>query len=305
MTTREKRLATAVGAVAAVGIALKVVYPLAVKPMFDVEDEIARLQDGLFDVQEERDRVDDVLHEYKQLVDRTGSTDPVKVKNNVQARLEEMLRAAGLESRDSAVTPKKPVHDRKTGVDTVSVTVSAEGKLQPVIEFLEKCYELPYVSRFKDVKLAPTTKTRQDKETDRVKLGATLQVLTLPEDPRARGLINLEALEQPDQVVKHAGDAYAMIWERKPFNEFVRHTRVVKAPEKPDVDKKPVPDKQERSTPRVRRSTGDRDRRDKYVAGVLRSGTPELMVVHKKRKTREYVAPGDAILCRLGIAPAE
>ena len=291
MTTREKRLATVVGVVAAVGIAAKVVYPVAVKPLFDVEDEIGRLQDDLFEVQQERDRIDDALLDYKGLVERTGSTDPEKVKNALHTQLEGMLRRAGLESQESRVTPKKPIRDRKTGVHTVSLTIAAEGKLQRMVEFLEKCYELPHVSRFKDVKLSPAGRKRRQKERDLVKLSATFETLLLPRDPLARGLIDFDSLDQPAELIKHAGDSYAMIWERQPFNEYVKDKPVRRAERKPEQTKEPA----EELTRKASKPSGDPNRRDKYVAGVLRGGTRELMVINRKRNTREYVAQGGQI----------
>jgi hypothetical protein len=291
MTTREKRLATVVGVAAVVGIAVKVVYPVAVKPWFDVEAEITGLQDELFDLQAQRDRIDDALLDYKHLVERTGSTDPEKVKNALHNKLEEMLRHAGLESRESRVTPKRPSQDRKTGVYTVSLTIATEGKLQRVIEFLEKCYELPQVSRFKDVKLSPAGKKGRQKETDLVKLSATFETQLLPRHPSARGLIDFGSLVQPPELIKHAGDSYAMIWKRQPFNEYVKDKPVRTAEDKPERE----PDPAEEPMRKASKSRGDPNRSDKYVAGVLRGGTHELMVVHKRRKTREYVAQGDQI----------
>jgi hypothetical protein len=200
------------------------------------------------------------------------------------------VRRADLESPDTRITPKKPVRDRKTGIHTVPVAVSAEGELQRVIEFLEKCYELPYVARFKDVKLAPAgTKRGKSKASDRVKLRATYEALTLPEASQAEGLIDIELLEQPGEVVKHAGTEYAMIWERKPFSEYVEPTREQPKPRQTD---KPEPKPVEPEPVRV---AGDRDRRDKYVAGVLRYGVDELLIKNEKRKTQEYVAKGEEL----------
>ncbi len=290
MTTREKRLAGFVGAVAAVGLAGKVVYPVAVEPLFDVEGEIAELEGDLADVLEERDRVDDALLEYKGLLERTGSVNPMAVKDRLQTELEGRLRAAGLETTERRVTPKRPAQDRKTGLSTVSLSLAAEGGLQPIIEFLKGCYELPYVARFKDLKLTPVSTKRQQKGQDSLKLTGTFEALVLPRDPLADGLIDYDSLEQPAEMVKHLGDTYAMIWERQPFSEHVKQrpapvTKVEKPTVKPNTE-----------LPRATaRPTGDPERNDKYIAGVLRGDTHELMVINNRHNTREYVPRGEVL----------
>ncbi len=297
MNTREKRLATIVGSLAGIVLVAKVVYPLTLKPLFDVSNEIAELEDDLADWEDKQDLFDVSMRRYKEFVERTGGTDPMRVRNVIQARLEGMLRKVGLESADSKVSPKKPSVDRKSQVATVSFHIAAEGPLNKSIRFLKQCYELPYVGRFKDVKLAPASAKAADKQKDLITLTATYQILVPPKDPAAVDMIDFTALHQPDQVVAHEGLPLAMIWDRKPFNEYVkqeirrptppiRQPPAVKEPEpkKPGPKKTPPPPKQE-----------DPDRKVKYIAAVLRYGTDELLVTNNRSKTSEYVAKGEKL----------
>lgn len=296
MTTREKRLATAIGVVAAVGVVMRVVYPMAIKPLVDVDDEIADQQQALFELEEERDQIIEVLSNYKKLLTRTGSTDALKVRNAVQERLETMLRVAGLESLASKITPKRPVRERDTGLYTIRFTITAEGKLRQVIQFLEKSYELPYVARFRDIEITPVTtkRVRGKKPDDQVKLTATYEVKVLPRHEFAEGMIDFDALEQPFEVIKHAGEAYAMIWDRRPFQEYVAPPppRPVRQEEPP---KTPVKKPTRPEPPQPPPKPVDRDRADKVVAAVLRLPSHELVIKNTKRRTQEYVAQGQEL----------
>ena len=299
MTAREKKLAPVVAGLLGVVVVAKFVYPHTIKPLFDVKDEIAQLEDDLLDYQEKADEVDRARLTYKQLVSRTGTTDPALVRTRLLAQLEAMAGEARLNSPRITAT-KNPSRNRSTGIYTVQMGVAAEGELEAAVRFLKQCYELPYISRFKDVKLEPVKaskkgrKKKDDKGPDLVKLTAGLEVLVLPEHPLAK--INVKDIEQPTEHVKHAGEQYAMIWEREPFSEW-EVPKPPPPPPPPPNEKEPQtiqkPDRPK--TPPRPTDPGDPDRKSKRVAGAVRYGVDELVVVNTRRKTQEYVATGSQL----------
>lgn len=281
---------------AGVGILVKGVYPAVIKPWFDMDDRIASLQDDLAEQEEKRDRIDDAMLAYKHFVERTGDTDPMKVRNHLQGQLEDLIRKQRLESPETRITPKRPTTDRKTGVHTVTLSVAAEGRLEQLVRFVGKCYELPYIMRFKDLKLTPAGGKAKNKNADRVRLSATLDTLVLPKDPKARDL-DFDALQQPVKLVKHSGEPLAMIWDRKPFNEYVKPKLPPPPPPPPTrgSDSAKTPTQVAEAAPQPKKPTGDPNRKDKYLAGVMRYGQDELMIIDPRRNTTEYIAKGEKL----------
>jgi len=297
MNPREKRLAIAAAVLLVLALVTKVVYPRTVKSLFDVQDRIEELDTELADRLEERDRVDDALLQYKQYLARTGGTDPQKVRNRLQKHLEQLARDADLPEPNTKITPGSPSRDKKTGLHTVPMGVDVQGSLETVVGFVKRCYELPYLAKFRGLTFDPvvskgrTGGSRGSKSaTGEVKVNAMLEVLVLPNDPIAREHLDLESLEQPTEVVKHSGESYALIWERNPFSEYVKPVakRQEREPEK-EPEQKPEPKPQEQP------DRGDRDANYKRVAMALRYGVDELMVVNTRSKTQEYVTTGEQI----------
>ncbi|MHC4063545.1 MAG: hypothetical protein ACYSUI_03445 [Planctomycetota bacterium] len=314
MNPREKRLAIAVVVLLGIGLVAKVVYPKAIKPMFDVQSEIDDLEAELFDQMEERDKVNDALLEYKEYVARSGGIATGEIHNSLPDQLYAMARGAELQL--DRVTPRTLAPEKKTGLQKVSMAMSGEGSLESTIGFLKQCYELPYVARFKDLKLNPIAakkrtlsnprsrnrsngKTEAETTEERVKLNATLEVLVLPNDPIARRHLDLESLEQPAQKIKYAGDSYAMIWERKPFSEYVVDSPViVKGPVPPEDPPRPEEPPEGPEPPPV--DTGDPNARYKTVAMAAKTigdncDLGELLVVNTRHKTRQYITTGQQI----------
>jgi hypothetical protein len=296
MTTREKRLAVLVAGVAGIGVVYQLVWP-RLKAAFDLGEEIATLEKDLDEALEKRDEIDDALMTYKDLVSRTGSRDSLEVKNSVHKRLQELALAA--EFPTPRITPRSPTSDRKTGIDTVSVGINGEGTLQEVLTFLTKCYELPYVTAFKDIKLSPAGSRNDTGKVDKVSLQSTLEVKVLPKHDLAERLTDNQ-LEQPESVVKHEGESYAMIWDRDPFSEFQEPPRPVKqAPVVAPIDN-PSKDNTPPAPPALPKITSDPDARDKKLVLASRVkgedvGVGEVLVLHTKRNTREYVGTGEKL----------
>ncbi|MCP4245452.1 MAG: hypothetical protein GY778_00230 [bacterium] len=304
MNPREKKLAGGMAVVVVVAVFGKVVYPMTIKPLFDVSKQIADLETELYDVQEEEAAFDEVLLQYKNFVARTGGTDTKAVRNRVHKQLDTLLEQAAL--AEPGVTPRNPSRDRKTGLQTMAFGLSGEGSLAAVIDLLRQCYELPYMARFNDLKLTPVIVKRSARKGNsragaksggngdkgRVRLSATLEVMVLPADKRARRLLDLDSLEQPTKVRKHSGERLAMIWERDPFSEYVKPV-VKPTPRKPDPIPKPETKPEVKLEPPPDR--GDRDARYKTVAMALKYGRDELLITNSRRKTQQYITTGEEL----------
>ena len=289
MSQREKKLAIVVGALAGLAVCIRVVYPAMIKPVVDIGDEIAALEEELYDYQQEADRLEQARLDYKRLVERTASTDPREVRNELRAKLQALADDAKLDQ--PRITPRNARRER-VGLHYLPVAITAEGTLKETVQFLKSCYELPYVARFEDLKFSPVggSSSRGSKSApDRVKLVAAMEVVVLPPDSRVP--IDLETLQQPEKVVKYAGESYAMIWDRLPFNKYVKPVQPRPTTDRERVKKsepKPPP-------PPPPADTSDKDAAYKKVVVAMSYGVDELLVVNERAKTQEYVATGQEL----------
>jgi len=287
-------VAIVVGVIAGIALCVKVVYPAMIKPLVDIGDEITALEDELYDYQEEAEQFDQALLDYKSLIERTASTDPEQVRNRLHATIIALAEKAKLSQ--PRVTARNARRDKRTGLQYLPIVITAEGALKETVEFLKSCYELPYVARFEDIKFSPLKKTSSKTKgsmsaSDRIKLVATLEVAVVPRDSRAP--IDVATLQQPESVVKYAGDSYAMIWDRAPFSEYVqaapKRTPTPITPKETEPVKRPDPVKP------VSASSSDKDARYKKVAMAISYGVDELLIVNERSKTQEYIATGSEL----------
>lgn len=287
MTPRERKIAIVAGSMVGAVVLYKVSYSRLIQPLFEIKDRIAEKEAELADVFDERDRIDDARLTYKKLVERTGGTDAAAVVNEVRAKLDELLVQSNLSDR--GVTPRPPTRDSKTGLQTVRVDLSGTGSLESVMGFLKQCYELPYVSRFGEVKLNPQ-RSRQNKQTaESVKLDAVFEVWVLPEDRHAE--VHPDFAGRPAGHIKHSGEPLALVWERRPFDEYVKP--VQQAPPTPPVVNNEPKTTRTHVDPKPE---GDPDRDTKRVAMSMLYGVNELLLVNDRGRRggheREYIAVG-------------
>jgi hypothetical protein len=284
MNQRERILVIAIVLAGGGIFAWKVAYPTWVQPMFRFDEQIARLETRRDDLEYQLAKMEQARETFRDYVHRTAGTDEKEVGDRFTSKLNELLKQCRLE--EVKVSPKAGSTDRKTGLVTLSYGIRAEGPLEQAILFLKSFYELPYVARFRSLKLAPKKQTRrrrgQPEESDIVTVDGTIDVKVLP----AVFVVRDPAAEQPSRLVKYQTDHYALIWQRRPF------TRPVE--EEPDrVAETPTRPREPRTPPRPGWA-GDPKRNQKRIAGCWATAG-EVTVVNTASKLREYVRVGEEL----------
>lgn len=283
MTAREKRIAGFLAVIIGALVLWRLGVPLLERTVLAVGRENEALREELDDLNAQMEGVEKPRSAYREYVARTGGTDAKKVRNALHSRLNELIKEAGL--RDAKLSPKRTTPDRKTGVHPVEFSIGAEGSLESIVEFVEAYYELPYVARITLMKISPPGK-RAGQRGRLAKFSATLRAIVLPAHPV--GLIGDESkLQQPATHVKHReGETYALIWERKPFDEYVE----------PKESTRVVRDTGGNTTPTApQEKVGDPDRDVKVIRMAMLYGVGEVYVVNTRSQASEYVAVGDRL----------
>ncbi|UCC29725.1 MAG: hypothetical protein JSU86_16160 [Phycisphaerales bacterium] len=216
MDRRTKILATLFGAVAAYALISGLVYPEWIEPLLKLDQEIAVRQNEYDELKAVEDEVGEGKKGYKGYVSRVGSFDIDKVTTAIRAQLNELIEKHKLQGAN--VSPSRPTKDRKTGLDRMSITVTAVGKLESAVEFLKDVSELPQLVRVGNAAIYPASRSRKQRGRDRMNIRVPIEVMVLPR-LRIVGRINEEELVQPESFVRHADQDYALIWSMKPFTE--------------------------------------------------------------------------------------
>ena len=215
MDRRTKILTTLFGAFLAYALVSGVVYPRWIEPLLKIDGRIADRQEEYNKLAEVQDQVDRAKKEYEALVSRIGSFDIGKVETNLRARLNELIEEHQLQ--DANVSPSRPTQDRKTGLTTMTITVTAVGKLRSVVEFIKDVTEFPHLVRIGNAAVYPAGTSGRNKSRNRMNVRVPIEVMVLPPQ-RLVGPIDDE-IEQPEWFVRHEGRDYSFIWVNKPFTE--------------------------------------------------------------------------------------
>jgi hypothetical protein len=112
------------------------------------------------------------------------------------------------------------VEDRKTGVETTLITVTAVGTLASAVAFLKDVAELPHLARAGNAAVYPVGSSRKGLDKDRVNVRVPVELMILPQQ-RIVGKIAERDLVHPEVFVRHQGRDYARIWSGQPFAEYV------------------------------------------------------------------------------------
>jgi len=199
-----------------------VVYPKWIKPQITIDERIAEREKELHKLEAAEKAAEAAKQDYRAFVERIGSFDVTRVENELRARLNKMIERHGLQN--SNVTSGRESRDPKTDVKTLFVTVTATSTLEGAVKFLKDLSELPQLVRITSPKLDPASSSRKDArepEKDRVNLTVPIEVMVLPPE-RMVGSIPTDTMVQPITVVRHSGRDYSRIWDRKPFQDYVK-----------------------------------------------------------------------------------
>ena len=200
------------------GLVRGVVYPSWIHPLLTIDERIAERRKVLEKLEAEEAAVQQARHEYKALVARVGSFDVGKVETEVRDRLNRLIEKHRLQ--EASVSPSRAVEERKTGLWSTTISVSASGTLESTIAFLKDLVELPQLVRVGNPALSPVGGSRKGLKQDFISLRVPVELLVLPQNQVA-GRIVETGLSHPDAFPRHQGRNYAEIWNKKPFSDYV------------------------------------------------------------------------------------
>lgn len=221
MDRRTKILAIAFGAVTAYLALVKVVYPNWLQPLLSLDERVAERREVLDRLESLDQQVMQARPEYRDYVARIGSFDAQSVVTDVRDRLNGLIQKHELQN--AGVSPGTPRSNRKTGVETIVITVTAVGLLKSAVGFLRDVAELPHLMRVGNVALYPSKSSRssdRNRRQELTHLRVPIELLVLPQQ-KVVGRIRLEGLSQPDSWVRHEGRDYSVIWSGKPFTQHI------------------------------------------------------------------------------------
>lgn len=200
------------------GIGDRMVYPRWIKPLLTIDDRVADRRQRLKELRADQDVVDRAAEEYMALVARVGTFDVNRTQTTMLDRIGALTAKNKLES--VSVTPARPKSDRKTGLTRLVVTVKAIGTLRSGVEFLKDLAEISQVVRVGNAVFSPAGQKRKARGKPRLNLRVPIEVIVLSQQ-KVVGTIDLAKLEKPESFERHQGRNYAMIWDMKPFSEYV------------------------------------------------------------------------------------
>ena len=221
MDRRTKILAIAFGAVTAYLALAKVVYPNWLQPLLSLDERVAERREVLDRLESLDHQVMQARPEYRDYVARIGSFDAQSVVTDVRDRLNGLIQKHALQN--AGVSPGTPRSNRKTGVETIVITVTAVGLLESAIGFLRDVAELPHLMRVGNVALYPSKSSRssdRNRRQELTHLRVPIELLVLPQH-KVVGRIRLEGLSQPKSWVRHEGRDYSVIWSGTPFTQYI------------------------------------------------------------------------------------
>ncbi|MBI3834276.1 MAG: hypothetical protein HY287_08105 [Planctomycetes bacterium] len=219
MNRNTRILAISFGAVMAYVLISNVVYPSWIRPLLTLDQRVAEKEKELGELLKDDEAVDRARSEYRTLVGRIGSFNVGKVQTDVRTRLVAMIEKYHLE--DVNVAPSsRPVEDRRTGLTTAVVTVSAVGNFDSAVQFLREAAELPHLSRVGNVSISPAGGAKKSPDAERVSFRAPIELLILPKN-KVVGPIDEKALVRADVYPRYSGRDYSKIWKDKPFSDWV------------------------------------------------------------------------------------
>ena len=225
MNQRTKILACLFGGVVVTILGGQVVYPTWIEPLVTIDERIATKQKEHDELVEFEESVTKAKYAYRNYVARIGSFDIGTVEIDVRARLNALIEKHNLIGAN--VSRGRASQDRKTKLNRLQVTVGGTGTLQSAIEFIKDVAEMPQLVRVGNVAISPAAKAASrgnDKKRSKdelMNLRIPVEVLVLPPQ-KVVGRLKPEELTPPESLSpRHMNNAYARIWEGKPFSEYV------------------------------------------------------------------------------------
>lgn len=216
MNRRTKIMLALFAAVMGYVLVARTVYPTWIKPLLSLDERIADRQMELKRLQDLANEIEAARFEYRGYLERIAVSDAGRVETDVRDRLNALIEKHKLQS--AGVIPSRAVEDRKSGLTTTLITVSAIGTLESAIGFLKDAAELPEPTRITNPVIYPAGSGRKGTEKDLVNIRIPLEVQVMPQQ-KVVGRIDPAGLKKPESFVRHAGRDYSPIWKATPFTE--------------------------------------------------------------------------------------
>lgn len=252
---------------------------MLIEPYRDLERDIRKKQQLVAQYEATIERKWEDIERWQALGTRTLATTSTEAQLRFDSEIKRLLGRHGFEKE--SVRPKA-ARSLKSGLVRVPYSVQADGDLKKVVELLVSIYELPYVSRVNSLRLNPVSSKRRDQ----LRLSMDVETLVLPELPISGAVepleINGQELAKAKRYEQDTGAAYAMIWERKIFEEYVP------PPPPPPVKRDPKPTPVVRRTPPPPPPPPPPPKDNRVIVALLGyGGHQEVVTVKPGRSDRE------------------
>jgi len=219
MNRRTKILAGMVGACLAYVLISSVAYPRWIEPLLTIDKRVAEREKDLDELENMEADVHLAKLEYRDLLDRMGSFDPLKVQNDLRERLNELIERHKLENANTS--PSRAQEDRKTRITTLQITVTGVGTLESVMGFMKDVSVFPQLIRIGNASIYPASSSRKDKDEDLVNIRVPIEVKILPQQRIMDQRLTDADLSQPEAVIRHEDRDYSPIWTGQHFTEVI------------------------------------------------------------------------------------
>ena len=273
MKKRERNLAVALALVG--GAAMAYQFGPGALRSFDYSKEIDRVRKDYDECEKNKDRFSADVDRYRGYVERTGSTDAERVKTELYASVNELVRQSGLARL--RITPKSP-EGRKNELQSVKYSLNADGTWTQALEFLRRFYKLPHVAHLGSLTLSPMG--GQQNRGDQVKVDADIEVLVLPAAKAVPVKLEGAPAERPSK---------SAVVDLFPISPFLVPRAEAPLPPRPTV---------ERPTEVVEAGpmwTPDPDRERKYIPMAWVSTRSEVLVAQRGQARGEAVSTGGSL----------
>ena len=286
--SRQKILLIMVAALVGLLVVTRGLRSLVIEPYRELEGDIARKKREVRQYDETLAMKWDSIEQWQALGKRTLAATANKAQLLFDSKIKRLVQAHGLQ-RES-VRPKNP-RPMKNGLVRVPYSIQAEGNLKSVVELLVNIYEQPYMARVTMLRLKPAN----PKKRHWLSISMDLETVVLPLSKIGGPIEPVEAageeLPRARRYEQENGQAYAMVYQRKFFEEYKPPPP---PPPPPPPVKKDPPKKKVASPPPPPPPPKPRDN-SRIVALLSYPGQQEVITIKPGRKERQIHRLGDEL----------
>lgn len=228
MTSREKKMALAVGVVAAVAVGKLVIWNGYTGYLQSWKDEIARKERDLQTVREKKQEMSKAAEAWHKVGSQTLSMDPDRVQTLLRDEMNRLTEECGLIKPTVTLgrlsNVGRVVGGQKNYVRILNCTVSAEGQPDSILRFIFRAQAQPYVIRFKTLTLTRPNAASAPK--GQLSLSANIETVVLPPSSKVPKIVpaKLEEGKRPAEqsrlLLARYEDYQKLIVKKKVFQPY-------------------------------------------------------------------------------------